>query len=180
MRTPIVMTVIGPDRPGLVELLASTVASHGGNWLQSRMAHLGGHFAGILRLEIPPDRQPGLITALQQLSAQGLTVVCHPDAAVPHVAPTSARLEVLGHDRPGIVQQVSNALARHRINVEELETDLQSAPMTGEPLFHAEAKLRLPEDCDLPGLQSELEKIAADFMVDLQFRTLETPADAAD
>src|SRR4051812_3506563 len=44
MQIPLVMTIIGPDRPGLVELLASLVAEHGGNWLESRMSHLAGQF----------------------------------------------------------------------------------------------------------------------------------------
>ena len=46
-------TVIGRDRPGLVQRLASLVADHGGNWLESRMSRLGGEFAGILRLTVP-------------------------------------------------------------------------------------------------------------------------------
>ena len=48
MQVPLVMTVIGKDRTGLVETLAEIVAGHGGNWLESRMCRLGGEFAGIL------------------------------------------------------------------------------------------------------------------------------------
>jgi glycine cleavage system regulatory protein len=44
--TSLVLTVIGPDRPGLVEALAETIASYGANWLESRMSHLEGWFAG--------------------------------------------------------------------------------------------------------------------------------------
>ncbi|MCW5550466.1 MAG: glycine cleavage system protein R, partial [Opitutaceae bacterium] len=31
MLTTLVMTIIGADRPGLVQLVAATVADHGGN-----------------------------------------------------------------------------------------------------------------------------------------------------
>ena len=48
--TDLVLTLIGPDRPGLVEAVAEVVAAHGGNWLESRMARLAGKFAGILRI----------------------------------------------------------------------------------------------------------------------------------
>ncbi len=44
----LVLTLIGPDRPGLVEAVAEPIAAHGGNWLESRMAHLAGQFAGIV------------------------------------------------------------------------------------------------------------------------------------
>ena len=50
MRSQLVLTVIGRDRPGLVEAIASQIAKHGGNWEESRMAHLAGKFAGILRI----------------------------------------------------------------------------------------------------------------------------------
>ena len=53
MQIPLVMTIISPDRTGLVEAVARAVADHGGNWLESRMCRLGGEFAGILRVEIP-------------------------------------------------------------------------------------------------------------------------------
>ena len=53
MQIPLVMTIISPDRTGLVESIARTVAENGGNWLESRMCRLGGEFAGILRVEIP-------------------------------------------------------------------------------------------------------------------------------
>ena len=46
MKSYLVMTVLGNDRPGLVRSLADTVASHGGNWLESRMARLAGQFPG--------------------------------------------------------------------------------------------------------------------------------------
>ena len=65
MNSSLVMTVIGPDRPGLVESIAETVASHEGNWVESRMANLGGQFAGILRVELPADKQVALLQALR-------------------------------------------------------------------------------------------------------------------
>jgi glycine cleavage system regulatory protein len=172
MHVPVVMTLIGRDRPGLVDLLATTVTQHDGNWLESRMAHLGGHFAGILRLQVPADQQEALTGALRQLASHGLTVVCHPALPSPTTRPATAHLELIGHDRPGIIQQISKILARHRVNVESLDTDLESAPMTGEVLFRAQAELQLPVDCDLPALRTGLERIAADLMVDLRFGTV--------
>ena len=174
MRISVVMTVLGLDRPGLVDLLSSTIARHDGNWLQSHMSHLGGHFAGILRVEVPSEQEAGLADSLQQLSSQGVTVVFHTDA-LPAQSPTAgATLELVGHDRPGIIRQISAALACHNVNVEELVTGCDSAPMTGEVLFRARILIRIPESCDLDSLRLELERIAADLMVDLRLNTTAT------
>ena len=77
MQGSLVMTVIGRDRPGLVDSLAGIVAEQGGNWLESRMSHLGGHFAGILRVQIPTDKETALLRSLKALEREGLTVVVH-------------------------------------------------------------------------------------------------------
>lgn len=173
MQAPLVMTVLGPDRPGLVDSLAALIAAHGGSWLESRMARLGGQFAGILRVQLPSAQQPALTEALQRLQTQGLTVVVLPDQ--PASAPQEKGfklLELVGQDRPGIVSQISHALASHGVNVEELNTECQSAPMSGETLFHARARLAVPPACNLTQLQKDLEKIAADLIVELSLQEL--------
>ena len=77
------MTIIGPDRTGLVESVARVVAGHGGNWLESRMCRLGGEFAGILRIELPAEKRQALIDALQALQGSGLSVVVRPGEVTP-------------------------------------------------------------------------------------------------
>jgi len=167
------MTIIGPDRTGLVESVARVVADHGGNWLESRMCRLGGEFAGILRVELPADKRRAFLDALQNLQGAGLTVVVQPDAATPVAAQgQSVKLEVVGHDRPGIVREITSALARASVNVEEFSSECASAPMSGETLFKAGARLQLPEGCDLAALKKDLEKIAADLLVDVSFAEL--------
>src|SRR5215468_8514847 len=106
--TDLVLTLIGPDRPGLVEAVAGIVAAHGGNWLESRMTHLAGKFAGILRAELPPDRVAGA------LEARGLKVIAEtaPRGAA-GAAPAPQRtmdLELVGLDRPGIVREIAQLL----------------------------------------------------------------------
>jgi glycine cleavage system regulatory protein len=170
---PLVMTVIGPDRPGLVELLAARVAEHGGNWLESRMAHLGGHFAGILSIHVPAEQEQALLNALHELKSQEVTVVAHSGSATePLQAQPHASLEIVGHDRPGIVREISRVLARHLVNVVELETECVSAPMSGEPLFKARATLHIPASSNLLQLRNDLEKIAQELMADIKLDEL--------
>jgi glycine cleavage system regulatory protein len=175
MNTSLVMTIIGQDRPGLVESVARLVTEHGGNWLESRMSRLGGQFAGILRVEAPTSGQAALIEALNGLKARGLAVVVHPDATGgegERPQPRLMSLELVGQDRPGIVRQIAAAFAGHEVNVEELNTACESAPMSGEVLFKAQAKLHVPASCNLAQLRQDLEKIAADLIVEI---TLEEP-----
>ena len=179
MQLSLVMTVIGRDKPGLVDSLAGIVADHGGNWLESRMSRLGGKFAGILRVQVPAEKEAALVGVLKKLEPEGLTVVVHSDRQDPAQSERAlVFLEIVGQDRPGIVHQISHALAAHGVNVEELNTECASAAMTGETLFKAQAKLNIPELCNLAGLRNELEKIAEDLIVDLTLKELprEVPA----
>ncbi len=162
------MTIIGRDRPGLVDLVAKVVMEHGGNWLESRMSHLSGQFAGILRIDVPADRQQSLIASLLSLEAQGLKIVVHPGTPErPSESRALAELHLMGHDRPGIVCKISHCLAQNNVNVEELKTECSSAAMSGDMLFKTEAKLQLPDGLDVNALRQSLEKIAGDLMVDV-------------
>lgn len=168
MQLGLVMTVIGRDRPGLVDRLSGIIARHRGNWLESRMSRLGGHFAGILRIHVDSQEEGELTRELESLAAEGLKVVVHADRepAVPGTG-TLLSLEIVGHDRPGIVSQISRVLARHGVNVEELCSECASAAMSGEMLFKAQAKLQIPPSCEVARLRADLEEIAADLVVDL-------------
>ena len=173
MQRLLVMTVIGPDRPGLVESVAGLVAQQGGNWLESRMSRLGGQFAGILRVEVPNENEPALVAGLKQLGGRGLTVVVHPDQpASTSLSPRQSILDIVGQDRPGIVREIAHALANFGVNVEELETECASAAMSGETLFKAHARLRLPESSNAAEIRRHLEQIAADLIVEIRLEDL--------
>jgi len=167
MQHSLVMTVIGNDRPGLVDSVASIVAEHGGNWLESRMSRLGGQFAGIVHVAVSADREAALARALKALDARGLTVVVHSDQPPSTTSRRTNVLEIVGQDRPGIVRQISHTLADWGVNVEELQTECASAAMSGETIFKARAVLNIPDSCDVAKLREGLEKIAADLIVEI-------------
>ena len=170
MKTPLVMTVIGPDKPGLVDSVASLVADHGGNWLESRMCHLGGQFAGLLQVEIECARSEDLEKALKELAQHGLEIVIHESVTDSDThCMEVASIEILGQDRPGIVKHIANAFTVGGVNVEELSTQCFSAPMSGEHLFEAKARVCIPESCDTFALRQKLESIASDLQVDISY-----------
>ncbi len=167
MQRSLVMTVIGADRPGLVDSVASIVAQYGGNWLESRMSRLGGQFAGIVHVEVSQEKEHPLVQALKNLDAEGLKIVVHADRRMPSAQQAFSTLEIVGQDRPGIVRQISHALAEFGVNVEELHTECSSAAMSGETLFRASARLSIPSSCKIEELRQTLEKIAADLIVEI-------------
>lgn len=167
-RTSLVLTILGPDRPGLVDSIAQAVAEHGGNWIESRMAHLAGQFAGILRVEVEEDRAEELKSALAALAEGGLQSTILADAAAQAVEEKPAvKLSLVGQDRPGIVREISRVLATHGVNVEELNTECVRAANTGQSLFQAAAQLRLPANVSADTLRAALEEVASDMMVDI-------------
>jgi glycine cleavage system regulatory protein len=171
-KTSLVVTAIGNDRPGLVQSLAHVVAEHNANWVESRMAHLGGQFAGILRVEVDSQREAALASALRQVGKSDLDLVIHADPTPPEEpAQDFLRLNLVGLDHPGIVSEITRVLSRLDVNVEELSTECREAPTTGQTLFHATASLRLPADLSEHTLRDELERIAGDLMVDLTLGT---------
>jgi glycine cleavage system regulatory protein len=166
MQATLVMTVIGPDRKGLVASLAKIVAAHEGNWLESRMCRLGGEFAGIVRVAVPAQKQTALEAELNRVD--GLTIVVRSDEPVPSATATIlVALEVVGQDRPGIVREISIAVRAAGGNVEELATECLSAPMSGEPLFQARAKILVPETVALDSLRQMLETELAGLTVEI-------------
>lgn len=176
MRANLVLTLIGDDRPGLVDTLSRTVATHGGNWEESRMAHLAGKFAGLLRVTLPRENQPALEAALAELETRGLRIVVeHAEVRDAGAGLQRLRLEVVGNDHEGIVRDLSHALATRDINVEELHTSCQDAPMGGGQLFRASVVLGLPAGTSIEALRSTLEDLADDLMVDVHL----DPVDAS-
>ncbi|MFA4968675.1 MAG: ACT domain-containing protein [Sulfuritalea sp.] len=166
MTQHLVLTVIGDDRPGLVGELSTVISAHQGSWLESSMAQLAGKFAGIVEVAVDEAHADALKLELGQLA--GLKVAIE-SAAAQKSAPKGRRLKLalVGHDRIGIVREVSQVLAHHAVNVESLETHTSSAPMSAAVLFHAVAELTAAPDLDVSALTGELERISNDLMVDI-------------
>jgi glycine cleavage system regulatory protein len=174
MRTSLVLTLIGTDRPGIVERISDQVLAAGANWEESRMARLAGRFAGVLRVSVAADRANRLEDDLRGLASGDLTVVIERGSEVNASSSRALGIEIVGHDRPGIVRDISHVLARRGVNIEELETEVSSAAMSGEPTFRARARVRLPDATSVDDIRAALEAMADNLMVDLELDERET------
>lgn len=167
MTIPLIVTVTAADKPGLVENLARIINRHGGNWLDSRMARMGGQCAGILRVDIAREQVDPLRDDLQQLASLGINIQLTVSDEAESSPQQRLYLTLVGNDRPGIVHEVSAILSSHGINVEQLETRCEPAPMSSESLFHARARLSLLPQTDVEALRADLENLADELMVEL-------------
>jgi glycine cleavage system regulatory protein len=168
MKTPFVITLIGADRPGLVRAIAQEVAAADGDWLESRLAALAGKFAGVVQVAVPEANGPALTARLKTLEAQGLRISI--EAGSRSEAAQYGRvlqLDLIGQDHPGIVRDIARLLAEHQVTVDELETGTASGAFSGETLFKAHARLRLPPQLSTAELRSLLEALANELMVDV-------------
>ncbi len=164
----LVLTVLGDDRPGLVDTLSGVISQHGGSWERSQMARLGGKFAGIVEVTVPTERVDELLQAFRALGDDRvLHVTADRAGAEPTVDGRHFELALVGTDQPGLVHAVSAALAAVGASIEELTTATVEAPMSGGPLFTAHAVVVLPASVDVAAVQEQLEDLAGHLMVDI-------------
>ena len=169
----LVITVFAPDKAGQVERIAQCIAEHGGNWLESRMSRMAGQFAGILRVGVPAEAHDELIAALHGLAPDGIRVLIAESGIEQSCTWKPIAMDLVGNDRPGIVRDITRVLTEQGVSLERLVTDVRPAPMSNEPLFHAEAILAVPLTLSLDVLQKRLETLADELLVDLKFSTEE-------
>lgn len=174
------LTCIGDDRAGLVSDLSGPIHAHGASWTRSQMARLGGKFAGILLIDVPDAKADALaadLTALEQVGLQVTLARTDVPAGTDDATASRWTLELLGADRPGIVAEISAALAGHEVSIEELVTDVRDAPMAGGQLFEARAVLVAPAEASVDAVRTLLEALADELMVEINLSGAPAPTE---
>lgn len=163
----VILMAIGDDRPGLTQSLADAIVEANGNWLESHFATLGGKYVGSVVVELPQDKVDQLEEAAGRMDASGFRVSVVPTTVT--IAPIGQmlRFELVGKDRPGIVREVSTALASLGVSIDDLETGTEQGAMFGGTLFRAKAQVRIPKGTALEDVRRALEDISGEIMVDI-------------
>lgn len=164
----LVLTIVGTDKPGLVESLAKLVFAHQGNWLASNFSHMAGQFAGFVEIHIPEEREQDILAAFE--NHPDLTVCLSQGLNAQEEEQQQLGIEIVGNDKPGIVQEVTGVLNRFNLNIRKFDSSCGSAPNWGSALFKAKALITVPTDLDSDELKSALEAIANDLMVEIKMR----------
>ncbi len=162
-----IITLVAKDEPGLVQRLSEIVQAHEGNWLESSLSRLGGHFTGIVRVEISGDQAANFESAITALSNDTLTAKVYLASDEKAVSEYSNKAHIIieANDRPGIVEEISSQLLQLGINVENMETHCESAPMSGYSLFVASLEIALPKNVSLQQMEEALEGLSDDLML---------------
>ncbi len=164
----LILTLVGPDRPGLVSALSEKVARFGGSWLESQMGRLAGQFAGIVLIVVPDDEADAFANELQALERDDLHLTVQRTGADGAAwSGQVLRLDLVGHDRPGIVRDITRVLAERKVNILELTTKVTSGSFSAEQMFHAAARLQLPDSLAADELKAVLEDLGNELMIDI-------------
>lgn len=179
MRTQLLVTSVGEDRPGIVARLTEIFMAHQANLEESRMAILGGEFAAIMLITLPTDQEAALGAGLARLHAEGIVVTVKKaaqskvDRSEGHA---SFRISLTGADHEGIVFRVSSYLKDNSINIQAVDTQVVNAPETGTPLFQMTASLLVPPNVRVAELRKDLNRIADEENVDIELKEVTAPA----
>jgi glycine cleavage system regulatory protein len=165
----LILSVVGSDRPGLTQALAGAVLAAGGNWLESHLSRLGGLYVGSVLVELEAAGVERLRAAVRAVDAEGLEVRIAPTVEAPGslAGGDAVHFSLVGQDQPGIVHQVTAILSGLSVNIEAFESRLSAEAHSGAPLFHVEARLRLPPALSAGAVQAALEAISGEIMVDI-------------
>lgn len=166
--TSLIVTLVGPDRHGIVSQLSERAERYGANWAASRLTRLAGEFAGTVHLEVPHGHADALVTALRELSSSGLQVVVarSSSASVP-ASLRAVELELVGDDRIGIVSTLTKILAERGVSIENLHTEILRSGVSGKQTFKIGAHLLLPTSLSVDALRQELGALAHDMTLDI-------------
>ncbi len=170
MKTSIILTIIADDQSGIIETVSNALQKYDGNWTHSSMSSLAGQFAGILLASVPEDKTEACLAELKALESEGLRIIVRTSSGEPTAENVEEfSMQLVGNDRPGIIHDITRVLAAHKVSVIDLETSVEAASMGGGELFKARASLLVPASSDVFAIESELEDIANDLMVDISF-----------
>jgi glycine cleavage system transcriptional repressor len=166
----LVITAVGPDRPGLVDELTGFLTNAGANIGDARMVNLRGQFAVILMAEAS---DAALATIRRDVAAHGqkiglvVNIASQDGKPVRTAAGVPFKLRTYAMDQPGIVHRITHLLHRHGVNIEELQTRLEAGAHTGTPLFTMELRMTVPPTVPVKKLREDLEQLCDSLNCDV-------------
>jgi len=161
----LVISIMGKDKPGLVDALAKCVYKHEGNWQGSSFAHMAGMFTGFVEVHVSNDNKQSLIDALDAIKDMSVQSVAVGSSEKSNN--TKLTVDVMGNDKTGIVQELTSVLNQFNLNILTFASHCESAPNWGSLIFKAKAEIAVLAGFDDGALQEALESLANDLVVDI-------------
>ncbi|MCW8109486.1 glycine cleavage system protein R [Alteromonas ponticola] len=161
----LIITVIGKDKPGIVDSIAKNVYQRNGNWLSSSFAHMAGMFTGFVEVQVSEENVDELVSSVSkipELDVHSISV-----ASAPTEFANTLTVDVMGNDKQGIVQELTSVFNQFNLNIISFESRCESAPAWGSLMFKARAVISVPDNFDEAALQAALENRSNDLVVDI-------------
>lgn len=173
------LTVLGKDRPGIIAGVTGVLYQAGCNLEDVSMTILEGEFAMIMVVCLRHEREKKAIrTKLAAFERKGnLTFFWkelpgklkrgekHAAGSIPHL------ITVMGRDRTGIVYQTSRLLAKHRLNITDLNSRILG--QQGPALYMMLLEVDIPRRFPLPRLTRDLTALGRKLGVELRIKPVE-------
>lgn len=162
-----VITAVGADRPGIVDDLAGGISASGANIEETKAAILGGEFAVIMLISGKEGIAARLADYLPGVFAPELSVAVRPTAGPARPNGLPYIIETVSFDTPGIVHAVTAVLRKHGVNIDELESLTEAAPLSGAPLFRMRILAPVLPGAKLTALKAALAEAASEHDLDI-------------
>lgn len=156
MEKLLAVTVIAPDRAGLVRDLSAIVTDAAGNIQESRMIALGSEFAVLMLIAgnwaaIAKIREK--LADLAQRADLTITIRDSTPSTDPNAAPYHIDIVTLDHE--GIVLNLSEFFASREVQIAEMNTRRYNAPHTGAAMFSVHMTVNIPARMQVANLREE-------------------------
>jgi len=169
MTHQLVISAMGEDKPGIVKAVSKYILDCGGNIAESQMSILGGEFVLMTLVTgealVLEKIESGLLSLTDPM---GLTVIAkHTKPKVAKLEGVPYKIEIIAMDHPGIVHDVTDYLAKHGVNVQELATDSYAAPHTGTPMFALNIEIAIPSMVNVAEFRRSFNEFCDDMNLDV-------------
>ncbi len=162
----IIISAFGSDRPGIVSHLTGAITSHGGNIEESRMVKLGTDFTTMILVSVSTEWTESLTVTLNGIQDLQIFVQKTSPFTLDTTIP-KCEIHLSGADNEGLVHKVAERLAKKGINIEEMETGTENAPISGTILFTMTARVSHPQ-LDIPRLENDMNELADKLGVEIR------------
>lgn len=174
MKTQLVISALGEDRPGIVDELSNIIYTHALNVEDSRMSVLGGEFAILLLVSGEQSAIDAIQSQLgeieQSLKMRLLLKPTTETDSAKTAAPYSVEVSAL--DNPGIVRHIANFFSNQNINIVNLQTERYAAPHTGSPMFALHMTVGIPADINIAQLRDAFMDLCDGLNLDAEISTI--------
>jgi len=165
MNVQILITITGAYQVDLVKVLSEKTHALGGKWLTSKINHIEGYMAGLIKVELMPDKVDLLLNEIKALPI-------HMDSVelkrLPNEKPNHFNLKIDAKDRPGLVSAISSMLNENSIKVENMECNRIGSPDIGGTVFTSHFQIAVSDAFDQQLLIDSLQEISSDLVIDIK------------